>query len=549
MIVRPGNPGECIGYFPTANTDAARGVQFALAVSDNQPGDILSVYQSCLTTINFAKDGLVLFLAPGVTITQTDSAAGFMFDDNAGAMSYKILGYGKLVRNVSILGAIAGNPGFGVVKVSNASSNVVVQYDEIQTNITAGDASHTVIGASIICTAGTLYTNGRLSTINNADPTLSGLTAFWWDNGEMNCSGQSVVDLSSNAGNNYLIWSTAGNEPTGDFRFNFQRIDGGQSNMIAGGIAIYSTMTNANAAMWGTSLTVLGQITSGGGKVYVNGQKHIGAAGAAGSTSKFYYNFLKTGGVVNDEPYITINGGYAELTVGQFDPDASAAELVKVGGGTVLLSGGDFTAAAANNAIWCSAGTLNILSGKITSDAGKLDIRKSGTGAITVTPAVSYDPTKISTSGITLVGLGPGTTLSAYASGTVYSLTATPAAIAFGTTSPSISLNKIGRWEIEAVINVQYNAATFAASRTVATKLRDTTNSVDLTNGSDTAATDIVTTKTISLTRTTMKTEYTITAQPAVVTVFGSVSVVPTAGSLDCVAPGTFIRARYLGPN
>lgn len=549
MIVRPGNPGQSIGYFPTASTDAARGVQLALAISDYQSGDILSVYQSCLTTSNLAKDGLVLFLAPGVTITQTDSAAGFMFDDNAGAMSYKILGYGKLVRNVSILGAIAGNPGFGVVKVSNASSNVVVQYDETQTNITAGDASHTVIGASIICTAGTLYTNGRLSTINNADPNLSGLTGLWWDNGEMNCSGQSIVDLSSNAGTNYLIWSTAGNEPTGDFRFNFQRIDGGQSNMIAGGIAIYSTMTNANAAMWGTALTVLGQITSGGGKVYVNGQKHIGAVGAAGSTSKLYYNFLKTGGVVNDVPYVTINNGYAEVNVGQFDPDASAAELVKVGGGTVFLSGGDFTAAAANNAIWCSAGTLNILSGKITSDAGKLDIRKSGTGAITVTPAVSYDPTKISTSGITLVGLGPGTTLSAYASGTVYSLTATPAAIAFGTTSPSISLNKIGRWEIEAVINVQYNAATFAASRTVATKLRDTTNSVDLTNGSDTAATDIVTGKTISLTRTIMETEYTITAQPAVVTVFGSVSVVPTAGSLDCVAPGTFIRARYLGPN
>lgn len=136
--------------------------------------------------------------------------------------------------------------------------------------------------------------------------------------------------------------------------------------------------------------------------------------------------------------------------------------------------------------------------------------------------------------------------LASYASGTAYTITATPATVTFGTTSPSITLTP-GKWRVSSKINVQNNGATFAASRTVTCKLRDTTNSADLTNGSDALITGVVTTITSEAGDCFMESEYTVAAN-AVVVPFASIDVVPTAGSIQCVAPGTWIKATYLGP-
>lgn len=139
-------------------------------------------------------------------------------------------------------------------------------------------------------------------------------------------------------------------------------------------------------------------------------------------------------------------------------------------------------------------------------------------------------------------------TQSSYASGTAYTLTATPAASTFGTTSPSIVLDRIGRWKVYSKVNVQNNGATFASSRTVTGQLQDTTNSVSLTNGSDVFITGAITGVTSEAGDLYMEAEYTLSAQPATIVPFTSVSVVPTAGSIQAVAPGTWIKAQFLGP-
>ena len=125
----------------------------------------------------------------------------------------------------------------------------------------------------------------------------------------------------------------------------------------------------------------------------------------------------------------------------------------------------------------------------------------------------------------------------AYAAGTAYQLTNTAAAIDLGTTDPAIVLNKAGTYLLLGRVNLAYNAATFAASRTVTLKLRRTNNTAaDLTNGSMTALTDIITTLTYTMGVFNLQPViYTTALLTDAITLFADVSVVPTAGSLDAV--------------
>lgn len=127
--------------------------------------------------------------------------------------------------------------------------------------------------------------------------------------------------------------------------------------------------------------------------------------------------------------------------------------------------------------------------------------------------------------------------LTVYAAGTAYALTNTAAALDFGTTDPSKVINKAGTYLLFPRVNLKYNAATFAASRTVTLKLRRTNNTAaDLSNGSMTALTDIITTKTYTFGAFNLPPViYTTTNLDDAITIFGDVSVVPTAGSLDAV--------------
>lgn len=121
------------------------------------------------------------------------------------------------------------------------------------------------------------------------------------------------------------------------------------------------------------------------------------------------------------------------------------------------------------------------------------------------------------------------------AAGTAYSLTATPAALTFGTTSPTIVIDKAGTYLIVARVNLKYNGATFAASRTATLKLRRTNNTAaDLTGGTTALATDIVTTKTFTFSAGMLPPIiYTTSQTTDSISIFGSLDVVPTAGSLD----------------
>jgi hypothetical protein len=127
-----------------------------------------------------------------------------------------------------------------------------------------------------------------------------------------------------------------------------------------------------------------------------------------------------------------------------------------------------------------------------------------------------------------------GATTSAHGSGTAYTITTTPAAVAFGTTSPSIVLSKIGTYLLFSRVVVEYVGATFAGHQTVTVKLRRTNNTAsDLTNGTTFLALDIVTTKTADAMVIELPTvPYGTLNTTDAITLFASVDVGPSAGSI-----------------
>lgn len=144
---------------------------------------------------------------------------------------------------------------------------------------------------------------------------------------------------------------------------------------------------------------------------------------------------------------------------------------------------------------------------------------------------ISYTP-------VTLQNIVDTTTAatSSFAVGTAYSITATPAALDFGTTDPSVTLSQAGTYLIIGRVKQDYNAATFAAVRTTTFKLRRTNNTAaDLTSGSVTAKTMIITGISGTFIDQTWSVLYTTSNTDDAIALFGSIDVVPTAGSLDAV--------------
>ena len=125
--------------------------------------------------------------------------------------------------------------------------------------------------------------------------------------------------------------------------------------------------------------------------------------------------------------------------------------------------------------------------------------------------------------------------LSVYASGTVYTLTATSAAVDFGTTDPIITVNAAGTYAIRAKIKVALNAATFAANRTLTVKLRRTNNTAtDVANSSTTWIVPIITTLTQTLAVIELpEVLYTTALTNDTIQLFSDISVLPTAGTIS----------------
>lgn len=125
--------------------------------------------------------------------------------------------------------------------------------------------------------------------------------------------------------------------------------------------------------------------------------------------------------------------------------------------------------------------------------------------------------------------------------GTAYTLTNSSAALDFGTTDPVITIPGPGTYIICGSVNILYNAATFAANRTVTLKFRRTNNTAADVGTARTAQTRIITTVTDTMGVLEIPTAvYVTTNSNDSLTIFGDVSVAPTAGSIQATQAEIF---------
>lgn len=124
-----------------------------------------------------------------------------------------------------------------------------------------------------------------------------------------------------------------------------------------------------------------------------------------------------------------------------------------------------------------------------------------------------------------------------YAAGAAYSLTQTPALANLGTTPASITLNGPGTYLLFARLRLDYNAATFAAVRNVAAKLRRINNTAaDLTNASAGLKTSIITALTYTAGDINIPPVVYQTDQPNDnIQLFASIDTLPGVGTIDVV--------------
>lgn len=121
-----------------------------------------------------------------------------------------------------------------------------------------------------------------------------------------------------------------------------------------------------------------------------------------------------------------------------------------------------------------------------------------------------------------------------YATGTVYTLTATSAAVDFGTTDPILTVNAAGTYKVRGRVKVNLIGATFAANRTLTVKLRRTNNTAaDVANTITTWTIPITTTLTNTLAVIVLpEVAYTTANTNDTLTIFADVDVLPSAGSI-----------------
>lgn len=261
-------------------------------------------------------------------------------------------------------------------------------------------------------------------------------------------------------------------------------------------------------------------------------QGAAGAAGAAGqgaytTTTASFFIPAPNANVSNPDGFVYLTNT-DWLVIGQTlfigdGTEGATFEVMSVATGKIaakaLAHTGDTAAGAEIN-----VGAKAVAAGTQPAIPSPTTVANGGTNSATATLARAA------------LGVG-GASLSVYAAGTVYPLTATPALLDFGTTDPSLVITAAGTWALFARARIDFNGLGVADGRTVTIKLRRTNNTAaDLGNGSVGFKCPVNTTGTgTAIIFDIPLIIYVTTNATDILQIYGSVSVVDNAGNLQAV--------------
>jgi hypothetical protein len=234
-----------------------------------------------------------------------------------------------------------------------------------------------------------------------------------------------------------------------------------------------------------------------------NGDLKIGGWGTIGITSGQNGNVTVAG-------TLTAGSGVTQVTDASGKVLSAALNTVQPG------VGGTGQTTYTNGQLLIGNTTGNTLTKATLTEGAGVTIT-NGTGTITVAS--------------TAAGI---TGLATYAAGTAYAMTASDAALDFGTTDPTITFATAGRYLVLGRAYLRYNGATYAANQTATVHLQRTNNTpAAITNGTTTATLRIISGITDSVGIMEIPPViYTATAGD-ILTVYGALSATPSIGSVD----------------
>lgn len=496
----------------------------------------------------------------GAIVSASGASTVGIFDDSSaganGAVTSKITGHGRFVyasttSNIAIF--------TGAFNITNASSNISFECDEIE-NASAN------VSTSIACVMhrnGTLRGKARKIFSSDTGTAAASALAVWWERGTGFIEAEEVYA----AGQGWPFYTDCPTGSSDEFWLRARHIYSNSTNPVyclgdpdARVWVVAEEITQRNAA-------ATGAVFFGGPRMYVNAQK-IAAVTAGGGPSEAIAG-ISHGWVYASKisGHVTFTGAdpiRLEITCQTFEsPDSTA---ITISGSSMTLNGGRIINGKiipGEDSIYnnlfvensANAGTIPVLDesfagGEVytfnncdfNAESSTVSISMPDGGSlggrfrncrISTTIEVSASPAVISGVFFGLSG-NPFDYTQVQASGTAYSLTATPAFLNFGTTDPQVTLSQPGVWLITARVRLNYTGATFAANRTVTLKLRKTSGSAeDVTGGSVTATTGVTTTVTGTFVTQTWTIPYISVDSSATIQLWGDVSVIPSAGSLD----------------
>ncbi len=354
-------------------------------------GDTIVVRPGTYAENNLLKNGVDWYFEAGAFVDYTPSvfpSAGIFDDSSRGAnaaITCKIGGNGRF-RCARLVTDLSAN---GTVFVTNASSNISIVCDSVETKTSASYAY--AIGQS----AGILYVS-CLSVISEND------VAVWWSNGEMHVTAQLIYSVSSGG-----VVCEDGGAPTGACFVKAQRIQGSTAITLN---------LNADARAWIVAEHIVGApaclCNSGFG--YITAQKIEGTGAGQGvsvSGGTLYVNSAKIQG--GQEAVLSIGTAVAFITAQEMVSGDTFA-IARIVAGTLSIFNASMVKTGSGDGVIATGGTIRLVGCKVQTGASGNPITNSTEEEFAASVTILQGTTLITAATYCILGTDNG-----FGSGTV----------------------------------------------------------------------------------------------------------------------------------
>jgi hypothetical protein len=460
--------GQTIPFGLGASTDAARGTALIAAQSAATSGDTIHLGAGTYdlnTTATLNKVGINYDLATGAVIARTAGSSRRIFYDSVGALTTSIIGGGSI-------STVAGNgsPLGTCFDLRNASSSVTfVGKDIVNTDGTSGgEAIYMSAGKLYVRASGTVASAGYDAII--CETAAGGIL-------DVDCA---LLDGDDNAveyggGIVHIKASTivAGNEC-----FQVAGSDFADRLVVEGDLAYCDDYT----ASGNDAFLVVQSSTSGYIDINVKRiESHIRIQ--INDTSRIYISDcqLNTSGQAFPSIVFTLSGSTGMvLSNVNITTKSDQTYSIEAAGATTITVIGNVTTNKPIDSDITFAGPGTVVANGVCVYMGTKATTSAGLALLDDASATAQRDTLGATNGTWGASQVAGTTFSVDAAGTAYTLIAAYTGLDFGTTDPTITINRAGTYLVLARVEM-VDAALVSAS-TPTFKLRRTNNTAaDLT--------------------------------------------------------------------